>query len=118
MPPTNPHGTRNKKHPRQDETSDQLPAPKRHANSRQPSHQGSLSVTIQDDDVVIEATPLRVTPPPLPTIELQRCLDTNEARDSSRRLRPQCRDVVRATGLPTRGNPRPPHWPTRTRQPP
>ena len=34
--------------------------------------------TIQDDDI-IEATPPHATPPPLPAIELQRCLDTNEA---------------------------------------
>jgi len=69
----------NKKHPRQEETSDQLPVPKRSANSRQPSCQRSQSATIQDDDV-IEATPPHVTPPPLTAIELQRRLDANEAR--------------------------------------
>src|SRR5438552_8918262 len=67
-----------KKHPQQEETSDQLPVPKRPANSRQPS-QRSQSVTIQDDDV-IEATPPHVTPPPMPAIEPQRRLDANEAR--------------------------------------
>src|SRR5438046_2588401 len=72
MAPTN-------KYPQKEETSDQLPVPKRRANSRQPSHQRSQSVTIQDDDI-IKATPPHATPPPLPTIELQRHLDTNEAR--------------------------------------
>ena len=67
----------NKKHPRQEETSDQLPVPKRPANSRQGS-QRSQSVTIQYDDV-IEASPPHVTTPPMPAIELQRCLDANEA---------------------------------------
>ena len=79
MPSTNPRGTGNKKHLRQDETSEQLPAPKRPANSRQPSRQRSPSMTIQDDDV-IEATPPPVTPAPLPTIELERRLDANETR--------------------------------------
>src|SRR5437773_6715662 len=54
----------NKKHPRQEETSDQLPVPKRPANSHQPS-QRSQSVTIQDDDV-IEATPRTQPLPPCP----------------------------------------------------
>ena len=78
MPSTNPRGT-GKKHPRQDEASEQLPAPKRPANSRQPPRQRSPSRTIQDDDV-IEATPPPVAPAPLPTIELERRLDANEAR--------------------------------------
>ena len=68
----------NKKHPRQEETSDQLPVPKRPANSRQGS-QRSQSVPIQDDDV-IEATTRHATTPPMPAIELQRRLDANEAR--------------------------------------
>ena len=78
-----PRGTGNKKHPRQDETSEQLPAPKRPANSRQPSRQRSPSMTIQDDDV-LEATPPppppAVSPAPLPTIELERRLVANETR--------------------------------------
>src|SRR5437667_4413777 len=78
MPSTNPRGT-GKKHPRQDEASEQLPAHKRPAKSRQPSRQRSPSRTIQDDDV-IEATPPPIAPAPLPTIELERRLDANEAR--------------------------------------
>src|SRR5437773_1153050 len=74
---TNPRGTGNKKHPRQDETSEQLPVPKWPANSRQPSRQRSPLMTIQDD---IEVTPPPITPAPVPTIELERRLDANEAR--------------------------------------
>src|SRR5205814_8140025 len=74
MAPTNPHGMRNRKHPRQEETPDQLPMPKRSANSCQPSRQRSQSMTIQDDDVI------EATPPPLPAGELQTRLDANEAR--------------------------------------
>src|SRR5436190_10783207 len=57
MAPMNPYGICNKKYPWQEETSDQLPVPKRPPNSRQPSRQRSQSVTIQDEDVIKAPAP-------------------------------------------------------------
>ena len=66
-----PKASNNGKHPRQDDPDDQLPAPKRPAQSRQVS----LSGTLQEDDVII----LDTQQPTAPAIDVQKCLDTLDA---------------------------------------
>ena len=68
---------RNNKHPREEETFDQLSVLKRSVNSRQSSRQRSQSMTIQDDNV-IKAILSHVTSLSLLVIELQKRLNANE----------------------------------------